>query len=106
MACGGDEVVGQVQIYENEGERELFGALWVWAWTEHISTKRAGAVAALVAAGLRQLGEVGCDPAALGFGSENPIVRPRCMTRSATRSSRETPCPIRSSDGGCVLGDR
>ena len=40
------------------------------------------------------------------LSSETLIVRPRCSSRSATRSSRETPCTIRSSDGGCVLGDR
>ena len=32
--------------------------------------------------------ELGCEPAALGFDSENPIVRSRCTSRSATRSSR------------------
>ena len=42
----------------------------------------------------------------LGLSSATLIVRSRCTSRSATRSSRETPCTTRSSDGGCVLRDR
>jgi ribosomal protein S18 acetylase RimI-like enzyme len=73
VAWSGDEVVGQVRTFANEGEREMFGRHR--AWTEHISTARAwrerGIATALVCASLRQLAAAGYEEAALGVDSEN-----------------------------------
>ena len=73
VAWSGDEVVGQVRTFANDGDREMFGRRR--AWTENISTARAwrmqGIASAVVCASLRQLGELGYEEAALGVDSEN-----------------------------------
>lgn len=73
IAWAGDEVVGQVRTYVNEGEREMFGVHR--AWTEDISTHRAwrgrGLASALICRSLRQLEALGYEQAALGVDTEN-----------------------------------
>ena len=74
VAWAGDEVVGQVRTYANDGDREMFGRRR--AWTEYISTARAwrkqGIATALICASLRQLADLGYEEAALGVDTENP----------------------------------
>ena len=74
VAWSGDDVVGQVRTFANDGDREMFGRRR--AWTEHISTARAwrkrGIATAVVCASLRQLAELGYEEAALGVDTQNP----------------------------------
>ena len=73
VAWHGDDVVGQVRSYANDGDRELFGRRR--AYTEDISTTRAwrkqGVATALICASLRQLAGLGYEEAALGVDTEN-----------------------------------
>ena len=74
VAWAGDTVVGQVRTRVNEGEADRRGRQR--AWTEDISTRRAGRgkgiASALIASSLRQLASLGFDEAALGVDLNNP----------------------------------
>jgi ribosomal protein S18 acetylase RimI-like enzyme len=74
VAWAGNEVVGQVRTYVNEGDEELWGRRR--AWTEYISTHRdwrgRGIASAVICASLRQLAELGFEEAFLGVDTENP----------------------------------
>jgi mycothiol synthase len=73
VAWAGDDVIGQVRTYANDGDREMFGRRR--AWTEDISTapewRKQGIATELICASLRQLADLGYEEAALGVDTEN-----------------------------------